>query len=196
MVLATLVFGSSAVKAPVVTTSLVLEEVLEHGPLFDELEDEAWWSGVDVIDTALPSASSRFWSSADSGAINVFGVGLESEFGWIESAPEPGRDEFCRFWAEGEDCQTKEPSASFSLPRLPPPPPAPPGLSDIIRQLQQRQKSADRSEEGDCLLCQWAALNGTIDLVPNSGRKPAPPIFESAPSLFHRGQYLTRHARV
>lgn len=29
-----------------------LEEVLEHGPLFDELEDEAWWSGVDLVDTA------------------------------------------------------------------------------------------------------------------------------------------------
>lgn len=170
-VLATLVLVSGAAKGPVVTTSLVLEEVLEHGPLFDELEDEAWWSGVDVIDTALPSSSSRFWSSADSGAINVFGVGVEPEFGWVESAPEPGRDEFCRFWADHEDCPAKE-SAAFAVPRLPPPPPVPPALGDLVRQLQQRQRSPDRAgaDEDDCLLCQWAALNGTIDLVPNSGR--------------------------
>ena len=42
------VVGAAMRMAP-----LVLEEVLEHGPLFDELEEEAWWAGVDIDDTAL-----------------------------------------------------------------------------------------------------------------------------------------------
>ena len=53
------------------STSMVLEEVLEHGPLFDELEDEAWWSGVDVIDTALRSWPEATQSVADPSGLAV-----------------------------------------------------------------------------------------------------------------------------
>ena len=160
------------------TSSLVLEEVLEHGPLFDELEDEAWWSGVDVIDTALRSSS---WSE-------MSGHQTSSSLPTPSVIPVPEKEEdFCQFWnsesSESACWMMNRAMAMVDLsgggsmlvvPRLPPPPPVPPSLTDLVKQLNQLQQQQEAVGEpggdGECLLCQWATLNGTIDLLPNSGR--------------------------
>jgi len=178
------------------TTSSVLEEVLEHGPLFDEMEDEAWWSGVDVVDTALRSWPEPGPISDPSGLLAVSMSALTEE------------EDFCRFWqsnGRAESSGSSLPADACSLmnralavdlsggsssmlllPRLPPPPPVPPTLTDLVKQLNQlsqlqqepsqQQPASVGSNDSECLLCQWATLNGTIDLLPNSGK---------APSLYH-----------
>lgn len=172
--------------------SSVLEEVLEHGPLFDEMEDEAWWSGVDVIDTAL-----RSWPEAGSMSDS------SSLLAALSTGPMDEQD-FCRFWQSNrmhsssaaaapppllpaaEACALMNralafdlsagSSSVFLLPRLPPPPPVPPTLTELVKQLnqlgqlQQEQQTTAGNDDNECLLCQWATLNGTIDLLPNSGR--------------------------
>jgi hypothetical protein len=172
------------------TTSSVLEEVLEHGPLFDEMEDEAWWSGVDVVDTALRSWPEPGPISDLSGLLAVSTSALTEE------------EDFCRFWQShgrqessgsslpAEACSLMNralavdlsggSSSMLLLPRLPPPPPVPPTLTDLVKQLnqlsqlQQEQQSQPNNvgsnNDSECLLCQWATLNGTIDLLPNSGK--------------------------
>ncbi|KAI9556224.1 hypothetical protein GHT06_018798 [Daphnia sinensis] len=152
--------------------SSVLEEVLEHGPLFDEMEDEAWWSGVDVIDTALRSS----WTDADQSAALLGPAGQTDE------------EDFCRFWQSNrmpaEACALMNRALAvdlsvgsgslFLVPRLPPPPPVPPALTELVKQLnqlgqlQQEQQTIAAGHDDECLLCQWATLNGTIDLLPNS----------------------------
>lgn len=170
--------------------SSVLEEVLEHGPLFDEMEDEAWWSGVDVIDTAL-----RSWPEAGSMSDS------SSLLAALSTGPMDEQD-FCRFWQSNrmhsssaaaapppllpaaEACALMNralafdlsagSSSVFLLPRLPPPPPVPPTLTELVKQLnqlgqlQQEQQTTAGNDDNECLLCQWATLNGTIDLLPNS----------------------------
>lgn len=172
--------------------SSVLEEVLEHGPLFDEMEDEAWWSGVDVIDTAL-----RSWPEVGSMSDS------SSLLAALSTGPMDDQD-FCRFWQSNrmhsssaaaapppllpaaEACALMNralafdlsagSSSVFLLPRLPPPPPVPPTLTELVKQLnqlgqlQQEQQTTAGNDDNECLLCQWATLNGTIDLLPNSGR--------------------------
>ncbi|XP_057373431.1 uncharacterized protein LOC130694380 [Daphnia carinata] len=167
--------------------SSVLEEVLEHGPLFDEMEDEAWWSGVDVIDTALRSS----WP--DAGFISdsaLLAPGASSSM---------DDDDFCRFWQSNRmhpSSSSSSPSSLpaeacalmnralavdlsggsgslFLLPRLPPPPPVPPTLTELVKQLNQlgqvaQEQTTVGNDDNECLLCQWATLNGTIDLLPNS----------------------------
>ena len=174
------------------TTSSVLEEVLEHGPLFDEIEDEAWWSGVDVVDTALRSWPEPAPISDPSGllAVSTSALLMKEE------------EDFCRFWQShgrvessgssllpADACSlmnralTVDLSGGYSsmllLPRLPPPPPVPPTLTDLVKQLnqlsqlqQQQQPPNIGNNDSECLLCQWATLNGTIDLLPNSGKAP------------------------
>ena len=189
------------------STSMVLEKVLEHGPLFDELEDEAWWSGVDVIDTAL-----RSWPEATQSVAVPSGLAV--------TAPAPmDEEDFCRFWSvAGRDQQ--EPgqfptdtcllmsrasmavdlgsSQMLLLPRLPPPPPVPPTLTELVNQLnqlsqlqQQQQQVNPNDGNGECLLCQWATLNGTIDLLPNSGRQIYNYTHTKWPSLSHLRTLLT-----
>lgn len=181
-----------AVTSSIQTTSLVLEEVLEHGPLFDELEDEAWWSGVDVVDTAL-----RSWPEL----ATVASPAVDPATGQLTlvAAANPSTDEedFCRLWnsvvdssssslqteaclvmnrAMAVDLSVSGSSQMMLLPRLPPPPPVPPTLTELVKQLnqlsqlQQEHQAASNNDNSECLLCQWATLNGTIDLLPNSGR--------------------------
>jgi hypothetical protein len=151
---------------------LVLEEVIEHGPLFDEFEDEAWWSGVDIVDTALrpwplpevpdavvrgqsssldPQQSGRVTSEADDDFCSVFTTDL--------SVP-------CPSSASGDSPSVAAGLGLASVPRLPPPPPVPPFMADIVKQLHQQ---LDTNNE-ECHLCQWAQLNATVDLLPNSGQ--------------------------
>lgn len=180
-------FRPCAAGTAVQTTSMVLEEVLEHGPLFDELEDEAWWSGVDVIDTAL-----RSWPEAAPSVADPSGLAV--------TAPPMDEEDFCRFWnvagqephAGGQLVPTDAcllmsrasmavdlgASQMLLLPRLPPPPPVPPTLTELVNQLnqlsqlqQQVQSPNGGNNDNECLLCQWATLNGTIDLLPNSGKQ-------------------------
>lgn len=169
--------GTSVIQ----TMSSVLEEVLEHGPLFDEMEDEAWWSGVDVIDTAL-----RSWPEAGS-------ISDASALLALSTAPMDEED-FCRLWQTNrahsgssalpaDACSLMNralavdlsggSSSMLLLPRLPPPPPVPPTLTDLVKQLNQLGQLQEQTTVGNddnCLLCQWATLNGTIDLLPNSGK--------------------------
>lgn len=170
-----MIFIQQTASAVESTASLVLEEVLEHGPLFDELEDEAWWSGVDVVDTAL-----RSWPEATGSADPAV---MSTSNPWMDE------EDFCRLWKSvdsnpSETCLifnralTVDLSAGSSqmlLPRLPPPPPVPPTLTELVQQLNQlsqlqQELQAGNNDNSQCLLCQWATLNGTIDLLPNSGR--------------------------
>ena len=134
------VVGAAMRMAP-----LVLEEVLEHGPLFDELEEEAWWAGVDIDDTALrltPPTSPEDDHAADSCV-------------WHD--------------ADGVACGTGAEMRPWAAP--PPPPPVPPALTEMVRQIQERL-GATGDEEDQCLLCQWAALNITVDMAPSAGNSP------------------------
>ena len=69
---------------------LVLEEVLEHGPLFDELEEEAWWAGVDIDDTALrpahPTADDADSDADDACGWNACGAEMRP---WAAPPPPP-----------------------------------------------------------------------------------------------------------
>lgn len=133
-------------------SSLVLEEVIEHGPLFDEFEDEAWWSGVDIVDTAL-----RPWPPE----AKLNELQLQSESSDMD-------DDFCSVFSSDltVPCSViKAIDLGSSVPRLPPPPPVPPFMTDVVKQINELQ-----SNNEECLLCQWAALNGTDDLLPSSGK--------------------------
>ena len=136
-----------------VARPLVLEEVLEHGPLFDELEEEAWWAGVDIDDTALRPLTYHMDSST-----------------WQERSSEvmdDDRDQFCRGLFQ---CAEMRPWAA-----PPPPPPVPPALTDLVRQIQIQLAapalaSALGMEDELCPLCQWAVMNVTVELPPSQGR--------------------------
>ena len=162
----------SPMAAMAMATTGSLEEVLEHGPLFDELQDEAWWNGVEIIDSLVLSTPDYFdpsmivmTSSAAAAADHNSNTGREHQ----------DNNNFCHLW---NSCGS---GSGGLVVRLPPPPPVPPQLTDLIRQLQQQQQSVSSSQtvaehgEGEeeeavaCLLCEWARLNNTVDFIPNSG---------------------------
>ena len=151
-----LLLGPGVVVSATTTTTGSLEEVLEHGPLFDELQDEAWWNGVEVVDSiSSSSASSLLLTTPEFDVIML-----------MDSSSSEQQDNVCGqmggLWACGN---------GLRLP--PPPPPVPPQLTDLIRQLQQHHQAIGNGKEEDesCLLCDWARLNATlVDLIqPNSG---------------------------
>lgn len=197
---------------------LVLEEVIEHGPLFDEFEDEAWWSGVDIVDTALRpwpitvaeaslqamglnslnplqptsrDAEEYFCSvfttdlKAPCPAVAIAGIDPSTDFSSspslfpIPSSPSStfsvssSSDSSPSDTSYGSLSSASSLSSSFPapqslqfVPRPPPPPPVPPFMTDFVKLLHQQ---LDHSNE-ECLLCQWAQLNATVDLVANSGK--------------------------
>ena len=163
----------SPMAAMAMATTGSLEEVLEHGPLFDELQDEAWWNGVEIIDSLVLSTPDYFDPSiiamTPSAADHSRNIGRDHQ---------DNNNNFCHLW---NSCGS---GSGGLVVRLPPPPPVPPQLTDLIRQVQQQQQQSVRSSktaehqggEGEeeevavaCLLCEWARLNNTVDFIPNSG---------------------------
>jgi hypothetical protein len=157
------------------------------------MEDEAWWSGVDVVDTALRSWPEPGPISDPSGLLAVSTSAPMEEEDFCRFWQGHGRPESSGSWLPADACSLMNralavdlsggSSSMLLLPRLPPPPPVPPTLTDLVKQLnqlsqlQQEQSQSQQptnvgNNDSECLLCQWATLNGTIDLLPNSGKAP------------------------
>lgn len=151
----------SAVASMVVATTGSLEEVLEHGPLFDELQDEAWWNGVEVIDSLVLSTPDYFDD-----------IGVDG-------------DNFCQLW---NSCGSN--GFVVRLPPPPPVPPQLTDLIRQLQQAtttaNSKQSEEDETSEA-CLLCEWARLNNTVDFIPNSGESifidKQPPSTQLRPAL-------------